>query len=244
MTNRKNLPTIQADGPSTSPDPLTRRLMEARDSLMQSKTSFYLGDPDKSFNGKVVWKRIGRGYQLVTKDSATAVDKAHEARAAAEATGENTTNLTVEPLLDPAILSAIIFIDYDDCWLTPCGHWKGPNKITKKFEDLKMSFLGKSPSKDFLSQDFSTAFKNAKMLMDEVALDNSTTVGFLTVSKSGGDAIRFRHTVFEVLLLHFSLNFLKKLTLRHRKLTQEIPIMDQTLPPKTIVSHPQALLLK
>jgi hypothetical protein len=188
--------------------------MEARESLMQSNTSFYLGDAAKSFNGKVVWKRIGRGYRLVTKDSATAVDKAHEARAAAEASGENSNNLSsdnnVEPLLEPAILSAIVFIDYDDCWLTPCGHWKGPNKITKKFEDLKMSFHGKSPSKDFLSQDFSTVFKNAKKLMEEIALDNSTTVGFLTVSKSGGDAIRFRHTVFEVFLLHFSFKPPKK----------------------------------
>ena len=77
------------------------------------------------------------------------------------------SDINAEPLLEPAILSAIIFIDYDDCWLTPCGHWKGPSKITKKFEDLKMSFHGKSPSKDFLSQDFSTVFKNTKMLMEE-----------------------------------------------------------------------------
>jgi len=70
--------------------------------------------------------------------------------------------------------------------------------VTKKIEDLKMSFQGKPPSKDFLSQDFSAAVKNAKILMDDVALGGAKSSGCLTVSRSRANALRFRHVVFEV----------------------------------------------
>lgn len=199
MTNLNSQPTI--DGTST--DPVTRHLMQARERLMHADTSsFYLADPAKAFKNQVVWKRVGRGNRLVTKESATAVDKAQEACAAAEASSGNATDVTSEidanTLLEPAVLSAIVFIDIDDCWLTPCGYWKGPTKVTKKFEDLKLSFQGKGPSKDFLSQDFSAAVQNAKMLMEEVALGGAKSTGFLVASKTGGNALRFRHIVFEV----------------------------------------------
>ena len=101
-------------------------------------------------------------------------------------------------LLEPAVFSTIVLIDYDDCWLTPCGFWKGPTNTTKKFEDLKLSFLGKAPSKDFLSQDFSTIIQNSKSLMDETSINEAKKSGFLVTTKKGENAIRLRHVVFEV----------------------------------------------
>ncbi|KIM37617.1 hypothetical protein M413DRAFT_448409 [Hebeloma cylindrosporum] len=199
MTNLNSQHTI--DGAST--DPVTRHLMQTRERLMQSDASFYLGDPAKAFTGKVVWKRIGRGNRLVTTESAAAVDAAQQAEAAADTNSADSADIAsptdTDPILEAAVLSAIVVIDFDDCWLTPCGHWKGPNKVTKKFEDLKMSFQGKAPTKDFLAQDFSSAVNNAKILMYEVALGGAKSNGFLTVSRIAADALRFRHVVFEEL---------------------------------------------
>ena len=80
--------------------------------------------------------------------------------------------------LEPALLSAIILIDDTDCWLTPCGYWKGLTKVTKQFEDLKLSFHGKSPTQTFLSQDFETMKTNAKALMQDIAIGDARNRGF------------------------------------------------------------------
>jgi len=122
MTNLDTQRTI--DGAST--DSVTRHIMQPHERLMQTDTSFYLGDPAKTFNGKVVQKCVVRGNRLVRKKSATAVDKAQKARAAAEANSGDSADVASQidahPLLEPAVLSAIIFTDFDDCWLIPCGH--------------------------------------------------------------------------------------------------------------------------
>jgi len=193
MTNFKSpQPTI--DGSST--DPITRRFMEARNRLVA--TDFYLGDPAKTFKDLVMWKRVGRGNRLVTKESVIAVEKAQQAQAAAEAaSGEAILEADTEALLEPAVLSVIVLIDQDDCWLTPCGYWKGPTAFTPSFEDLKLSFQGKSATNSILFQDFAAAVEGAKWLMNEVALGGSANQGFLGLSK-GSDAFKFRHVVFEV----------------------------------------------
>ena len=192
MTNFKSQPTI--DG--SSMDPITRRFMETRNRLIA--TDFYLGDPAKAFKDVVVWKRVGRGNRLVTKESAIAIEKAQQAQAAAEAaSGEAIPEADTEALLEPAVLSIIVLVDQDDCWLTPCGYWKGPTAFTPSFEDLKLSFQGKPSTNSILSQDFATAIAGAKWLMNEIALGGSANQGFLNLSK-GCEAFKFRHVVFEV----------------------------------------------
>jgi hypothetical protein len=190
MTNlNENQPTL--DDQFT--DPVINRLIQTRKTLVQNDaTAFYLGDPARNFKYKVTWKRVGHGNKLVTKNSATAVDDIGKTEAS------TATPTTTSTLLEPAVFSAIIFIDFDDCWLTPCGFWKGPTTVTKKFEDLKLSIHGVAPPTDFLAEDFSNLIENAKSLMDDIKTGGAKPTGFLVTTKNGNTAIRLRHVVFEV----------------------------------------------
>ena len=173
-----------------SPDPTMKCLIQTCQKLMETEAPFfYLGYPGKPFKTQTIWKCVGRRNQVITKESAIAVEKALEAQ---------TDEIDSDSLLEPAVFSAIVFVDFNDCWLTPCGYWKGPTKVTKKFKDLKLSFQGKAPPKDFLSEDFSAILENAKALMDKGAVGASKSSGFLVDSKSGGNALCFQHVVFEV----------------------------------------------
>ena len=69
--------------------------------------------------------------------------------------------------LEQAVFSIVVQISYDNCWLTPCGHWKGPNQVTKKFEDLKLSFQGERPSHEVFAEDFTTSVSNIRKLIDQ-----------------------------------------------------------------------------
>lgn len=176
--------------------------MQIRKRLVdRNAPTFYLGDPARTFKYKVVWKRVGNGHKLVIKQSATAVIKAEEPQQGSDSdySADVTSMTQIDAFLEPVILSAIVFIDVDDCWLAPCGYWKGPTNATKKFEDLKLSFHGKAPTREFLSQDFSTIVQNAKSLMDDTnILGGAKSAGFLVTTKKGEIAIQLRHVVFEV----------------------------------------------
>ena len=121
-------------------DPITKRLMQTREKLIDREApAFYVGDPVRKFKYQVVWKCVGNGNKLVTKESATAVEKTEEVQATtsesnlSQDTSHTHTSSTTptDSVLEPAILSAIVFINFDDCWLTPCGFWKEPTNVTK-----------------------------------------------------------------------------------------------------------------
>ena len=61
-----------------------------------------------------MWRHIGHENGLVTEELASAVDKAQEAQAATETSSGGLANITSEidadPLLEPAVLSAIVFM--------------------------------------------------------------------------------------------------------------------------------------
>jgi len=88
-------------------------------------------------------------------------------------------------------------ISADDCFLTPCGNWKGPTPTTKSFTDVKLAFRGDDPNQDTIRDDYKTVIQNAKRLMDNIATGNVQKKGFLNYigTKEG---LRFRHVLFEV----------------------------------------------
>ena len=106
--------------------------------------------------------------------------------------------------LEQAVFSIVVQISYDNCWLTPCGHWKGPNQVTKKFEDLKLSFQGERPSHEVFAEDFTTSVSNIRKLIDQQIATtdsdpNAIQRGFLIPSHTNGSHIlKFWHAVFEV----------------------------------------------
>ena len=195
---------------------VTKHLMKIRKKLIDHDApAFYLGDSARIFKHKLVWKGIGRGNQLLTKESAEAVEQTDLAEEpepgvpTSKHTADAATSMVViDTPIEPALFSAIVFIDFDNCYLTPCGFWKGLTNSTEKFEDGKLSFHAKaSPIGHILSQDFSIIVQNAKMLIDDTCLGGVKPSGFLVMTEKGENAIQFQHILFEVsffLLFYFS----------------------------------------
>ena len=107
--------------------------------------------------------------------------------------------------LDPVVFSVVLDISHDDCWLTPCGYWKGPNQVTKKFEDLKLSFQGEQPDNEVFALDFPNILSNLHLLFNQqvqnIGDKKATLRAFLSTSKGKTtDVLKFRHAVFEVRL--------------------------------------------
>lgn len=184
-------------------DSVTRRLIRTRSLLLI--TTNYLADDIHTIKERVEWKHIGVGNRLLTKDSINAVKCADESNGDCSTDKKTSkkksgTNVQSESdvRLEPALLSIIVVVDSNDCWVTPCGYWKGPTKVTKKFEDLKLTFVGKSPTPEMLAQDFKMAVDNSKTIMDEVVANDAKSTGFFMTSKDRSDGFRFRHAVFEV----------------------------------------------
>jgi len=191
----------------TSKDRVQRRLEADRQKLLDSGT--YLGESNNPFLEDVTWERIGRGYHLVTKESIEAV-KSNTANVDAtnnqtEDETEQWQDVTIESSMEEAILSVVVQVSHDDCWLTPCGHWKGPNQVTKNFEDLKLSFHGEQPGHEVFSQDFATVVKNIRQLFkQQIAVagsdPNAVQRGFLSTSRANNaERLKFRHVLFEKL---------------------------------------------
>jgi len=84
-------------------------------------SGIYLAEPEHSFLEDVTWKRIGRGYQLVTNES---VEAANASAANTDSTNDHSDNEETgenDPtsLLEQAVFSVVVQISYDDCWLIP-----------------------------------------------------------------------------------------------------------------------------
>lgn len=190
----------------TPPDRVRRRLEANRQKFIES--GIYLAEPEHSFTNDVTWKRIGRGYQLVTNESVEAANtktaNSNITNDQQDSDDEETIENDPNSLLEQAVFSVVVQISYDDCWLTPCGHWKGPNQVTRKFEDLKLSFHGEQPSHEVFANDFTTSISNIRKLIDDQIKTsgcdpNAIQRRFLIPSrKDGSYVLKFRHAVFQV----------------------------------------------
>jgi hypothetical protein len=184
---------------STANDLLRTRLEANRQKFIES--GIYLATLDDSFLEHVTWKRVGRGDQLVTTDTTDVINKTDSIKDDihnTDTTNDNTSSL------EQAVFSVVVQIRQDDCWLTPCGRWKGPNRVTKKFEDLKLSFQGERPHHEVFMDDFTTSIMNIGKLLDlpMMTTESDPTAirrGFLIQSRTNDSSLlKFRHAVFEV----------------------------------------------
>ena len=224
----------------TPADRLHRRLTSIRQKLLDS--GIYLGEPNNPFLKEVTWQRIGRGYHLVTKDLKDTLEPLEHSTTNNDTT-DNETNDEQPDEVDPtefvmelAVFSAVVQVGYDDCWLTPCGHWKGPNQITKNFEDLKLSFYGEKPEHEVFSQDFGTVIANLRQIINQQIADcgsdpNAIQRGFLSNTRTNGiDRLKFRHVLFEVCSRCHPCHSIMVLTCWiHRNLTRMSRILRQNL---------------
>ena len=166
-------------------------------------SGLYIGNPANDFHPDVEWQQHGNASYLVFKNTNSLDDPSTNPK--------STNNFT------PAVLSVVVTGIDDDCWLTPCGNWKGPSSYPAVFADLKLSFLGKRPN-DFqvFAEDYDHGIDNIRWLMQEIKKKNTSTStsastsstsestsmetkAFLTNSRSGiPNCLKFRHILFEV----------------------------------------------
>ena len=119
------MPSSQTANDRPSADPLVRLMVE-RENLIES--GFYLGGSAETVRDQVVWKRIGRGNQLVTNESVVAVEMPHQALASAEDDNYNTETVTAtatdankSALLEPAALRRSYLSTTMTAGLLPAG---------------------------------------------------------------------------------------------------------------------------
>lgn len=176
-------------------NPSRQTLTVCREEL--KNTGLYLGDRSTDICQNVEWKRFGRCDQLITKTSTDDNKEVLKTSTEEEHTQLSSSQPSTSPHPTQAILHTIIMISADDCFLTPCGHWKGPTPTTKSFTDVKLAFRGEDPNQDTIREDFKTVIQNAKRLIDNVTTGNVQKKGFLNFigSKEG---LRFQHVLFEV----------------------------------------------
>ena len=179
----------------------TERLKHHLENIQQHliETGNYLGQHDIPLFHEITWKRVEQGYQLLKKKEN---DDQHD---------KETTENDDEPLIDhgipqePAIFSAVLQISPDNCWLTPCGYWKGPTQVTPKFEDLKLSFQAEQPTDDPFHTDFTHVLNNVHAIIvrqiENIADKNAIVKGFLSITRGKpSPLLKFRHILFEVTL--------------------------------------------
>jgi hypothetical protein len=111
-----------------------RHLRSIRERLVNS--GLYLGEVDDALLKMVVWKRVERGYRLMMNRSG---EEGHGMLfSMTESVFMFDILLELESFEgdvdDVAIFSVVVQVSYDNCWLTPCGYWKGPNQVTQRFE--------------------------------------------------------------------------------------------------------------
>ena len=140
QTHAKVISQKTLDG--TPAERLSRHLHSKRSDLIDS--GIYIGDSTNQFRQDVEWKRHGHGDHLVFKESTHSDTQAETISISNDLPlnrADDSETVSVQEWT-PATLSVVVLASYDDCWLTPCGNWRGPTQVTKKFEDLKLSFLG------------------------------------------------------------------------------------------------------
>ena len=191
MTPRRNgLPT-------TSSDVLRTKLDTTRNGLLTS--GLYLGDRNFEID-QVIWRRIGNGNCLVTKESADAVDAAsahwHAAHTATETSSREDNILA--PEYDLAVLSAVVHISDDDFWMTSCGNWRGPSQYCPKFSDIKLTCTGKSPLETPFREDFPSVLINLTSVVNLSAKFRNRKGLFVERPPASDRKIKFRHVLFEV----------------------------------------------
>ena len=101
--------------------------------------------------------------------------------------------------VEPAVLGAVFRISESNLWMSPDAQYKGPNKATKSFADIKLNCAGVRP--DLLDgpfyDEYAEVIKRIRELEDLKITDGSERQGIVQRS-SGSDSVRFRHMVFEV----------------------------------------------
>ncbi|KAF8208195.1 hypothetical protein K438DRAFT_318053 [Mycena galopus ATCC 62051] len=151
---------------------------------------FYLGGPKVTEN--VTWKKVGREEMAVSAKAAAAHESAIEQAKATEADDDNKQTELGD--LDPVGLTLVATISPTDCWLTPCGFWKGPTSYTPTFADLKLNCRLVTPTDPLFAPDFERALKNVETLAAKVETKGQEKKGIFDLGKT---SLKLRHVVFE-----------------------------------------------
>jgi hypothetical protein len=231
---------------SSSKHPLTQTPSERLRSLLQEtrqqlvEEGGYMGDRQLMTQNTVVWRRIGRGHCLVTKEWAETTAEAHT-RIASQQTEEE-ENFEEGP--DMATLSAVVKITTEDFWMMSCGMWKGPSEMTPSFQDIKLTCTGGIPDDEVFCADYKTVLDNARRLMTEVESNSFDGKRGFLITRGNTHKLKFRHVLFEVRTnSHFTLRAIHTLRISPSTMTT-LTLLRKVIYQKTSSSKIGPLLMK
>ncbi|KAJ7017153.1 hypothetical protein C8F04DRAFT_1157273 [Mycena alexandri] len=140
----------------------------------------------------LTWKKIGSDNILVSTEAAAEYDNA------VQPTVDNDSEEapTEVPELDPALLTVVAKIASKDFWLTPCGHWKGPNNFTPTFADLKLNCRLVAHEDSVFKGDFKKVLDNVSALMAKAATSGHSRQGVFDPKEQPKTSLKVRHVVF------------------------------------------------
>jgi hypothetical protein len=154
----------------------------------------YLGSQETRLT--LSWCRSRRSEILVTKSETDSIAAALRDR---EKAIEEGREVPVLRTAQPAILSAVVLISEDDCWLSSDGRWKGANSAAKTLADVKLSFVGCAPPLDPFTKDFGeiiSTLESLEGLIKTRGAEGARSV--VSVLQGGRKGLRMRHRLFEV----------------------------------------------
>ncbi|KAJ6621871.1 hypothetical protein B0H10DRAFT_2432140 [Mycena sp. CBHHK59/15] len=157
---------------------------------------YYLGNQGATNN--VAWRKVGKEDMLVSAEAAAAHDAVE--RAAATDANEDDTDANTDAdrgNLEPVGLTLVGTIAARDCWLMPCGFWKGSTVFTPTFADLKLNCRIVAPTDPPFASDFQVALKNIETLATKAETKGHDKVGVFDAKDKSKSSIKLRHVVFE-----------------------------------------------
>ncbi|KAK7063905.1 hypothetical protein R3P38DRAFT_2821118 [Favolaschia claudopus] len=162
--------------------------------LLKDPKSSYLGMVDAP--DKLGWRPLeaGQGEMVVEKTAVFAYDEKWEALSQ-ETGGERETRELHK--IEAAKLSFVAKISAKNCFLTPCGNWKGEAAYLPTLADVKLACELVAPHDTPFADDFPMVIRNLESLTSMAANENHTPKGILDWNSQSKRTIKVRHRLFE-----------------------------------------------
>ncbi|KAK7055632.1 hypothetical protein R3P38DRAFT_2760807 [Favolaschia claudopus] len=170
-------------------------LVAFREELL--KDPYYLGREEVI--SKVGWNKVGRDEMVVSAEEAAkrVPDNENQSTADPDVEDGEVSEVGEPATLNPVRLTAVAMVSADDCWLTPCGNWKGRTKFTPNLADLKLNCRLVAPSASPFAVDFKVVMKTIKKLMAQVETAGYEKSGIFNAKENPKATLKIRHVVFE-----------------------------------------------
>ncbi|KAK6996625.1 hypothetical protein R3P38DRAFT_3221693 [Favolaschia claudopus] len=166
-----------------------------RTRLLEDDSSFYLGTIEAGDELEWYPTVMGkRGHMVVNKAAVTAYNESWEALSREATTGQDVKDLKQ---VEAATLTFVAAVSDRNCFLTPCGNWKGPTNLLPSLADVKLGCELVAPHNTAFAGDFPRVIRNLESLARLVTNKKHDSKGILDWRSKPRECIQVRHCVFQ-----------------------------------------------